>query len=106
MRQPYSLLARTTFFIGFDAFRVRLEPYAGPGVHALASREVDFCETGPLDRNSVKSCATVVNMRQKQNTIVFRRGSQLACKANCWTGYMAPARTRLMSNHSSRAASR
>lgn len=40
MRQPYSLLARKVFFIGFDAFRVRLEPYAGLRVHALTKEKL------------------------------------------------------------------
>ncbi len=75
MRQPCSLLAQTSFFIGFEPFHVRFEPYPGPVVHALASREVDFCEHGPMDRKSVKSCATVAFMRQKAGQYHFQTRS-------------------------------
>lgn len=63
------------------------------------SRDTNFCAHGPTDTNSAKMCATGQVMRQKQNHTPFRRVTQLACRANCWTGYGSPARTFRLSNH-------
>jgi len=53
-----------------------------------------------MDTISVKKCATVADMRQKQNHTAFRRGAQLALQGNCWTEYVSSARTFRLSNHS------
>ena len=99
MRQPCSLLVQTSFFIGFEPFRVRFKPYPVLVVQADARKDAVFRATGPMDTISVKSCATVAYMSQKQDNIAFRRGSQLALQANCWTGYASPERTNRLSNH-------
>jgi hypothetical protein len=99
MRRPCSLLVQTSFFIGFEPFSVRFKPYPVLVVHADARKDAAFRATGPMDTISVKSCATVTYMRQKQDNIAFRRGSQLALQANCWTGYASPERTNRLSNH-------
>jgi hypothetical protein len=99
MCQPCSLLVQTSFFIGFEPFRVRFKPYPVLVVQTDAHKDAFFRATGPMVTISVKSCATVADMRQNQDNIAFRRGSQLALQANCWTGYASPERTNRLSNH-------
>jgi hypothetical protein len=64
---------------------------------------MNFCTNGPMDTISVKSCTTIVDMRQNQDNTAFRRGSELALQANYWTGYLALARTNRLANHSNGA---
>ena len=94
-----TLLVDVWLFHLFESFRVRFEPYPGRLVHAHASKEVDFCENGPMDRKSVKSCATVAHMRQKLNKSCSNDLSQVASQADRRTGYGLAKRTKLMSNH-------
>ncbi len=52
-----------------------------------------------MDTISGKNCATVADMCQKQDNTTFKHGSQLACKANCWTAYLSLVRTKQLANH-------
>ena len=86
-------------FRGFLPYAVRFEPILVLVVHTKTSREMNFCTNGPMDTISVKSCTTIVDMRQNQDNTAFRRGSELALQANYWTGYLALARTNRLANH-------
>jgi hypothetical protein len=66
MCQPCSLLVQTAFFIGFEPFSARFKPYPVLVVQADARKDAVFRATGPMDTISVKSCATVASMSQKQ----------------------------------------
>src|SRR5258708_8818398 len=95
-----SLLLNPMWSFGrFLLYPVRFDAIYVLVVHVEMSEETNFCTDGPMDTISVKSCATVVDMRQNQDATTFRHGSQLACKANYWTGYGSPARTNRVANH-------
>lgn len=82
-----------------DELAVRFYPYLVHGVHHRAVKKVAFCKHGPMDSNSVKNCATVTLMRQKQDNILSRCGSQLAWEATRWTGYASAIWSFRLANH-------
>src|SRR5512135_906315 len=86
-------------FCGFLPYPVRFDAIAVLIVHTETNRKAHFCMSGPMDTISVKSCAIVADMRQKLDNTAFRRGSQLALQANCWTGYASLERTNRLANH-------
>src|SRR5260370_31969459 len=90
----------TPFFRCFDPYPVRFYPYLVHLVHHRAGKKVDFCKHGPMDRNSVKNCATVTLMRQKLDNTIFRCGTQLAWEATRWTGYASAIWSFRLANHS------
>ena len=89
----------TPFFRCFDPYPVRFYPYLVHVVHHRTGKKVDFCKHGPMDRNSVKNCATVTLMRQKLDNTIFRCGSQLAWEATRWTGYASAIWSFRLANH-------
>src|SRR5450755_3792300 len=89
----------------FDPYLVRFEPIPVLVVHTEASREMNFCTNGPMDRKSVKNCATVADMCQKPDNTAFRCSSRLASQANYWTRYASSERTKRLSNHTLGVAS-
>ena len=46
-------------FCHFEPYIVRFEPITVLVVHVEANKMAHFCMNGPMDRNSVKNCATV-----------------------------------------------
>src|SRR5450755_2284509 len=85
----------------FLPYPVQFEPICVLLVHAKTSEKTNFCTNGPMDTISVKSCATVADMRQNLDATIFRAGFRQALQANCWTGYASPARTFSVANHTS-----
>src|SRR5450755_848788 len=83
----------------FLPYPVQFEPICVLLVHAKTSEKTNFCTNGPMDTISVKSCATVADMRQNLDATIFRAGFRQALQANCWTGYASPARTFSVANH-------
>src|SRR5690348_16071452 len=86
-------------FCSFEPYTVRFEPIAVLVVHTKTNKMTHFYMNGPMDKNSVKNCATVAYMRQKLVNITYRDGSQLALQANGWTPYASAVRTFRLSNH-------
>src|SRR5256885_976408 len=82
-----------SFFECFEPYPVRFDAITVLIVQSEASKTAYLRTDGPMDIISVKNCATVANMRQKLDHTTFRCGAQLALQANCWTGYVSPART-------------
>src|SRR5450755_4705195 len=83
----------------FLPYPVQFEPICVLLVHAKTSEKTNFCTNGPMDTISVKSCATVADMRQNLDATIFRAGFRQALQANCWTGYASRARTFSVANH-------
>ena len=50
---------------GFKLYPVRFEPILVLVVHLGTNKMAHLCMDGPMNRNSVKNCATVTFMRQK-----------------------------------------
>src|SRR5260370_17245627 len=94
-----SCWTRCNFLGVFLTYHVRFDALCVLAVHAKAYGETNFGRNGPMDTISVKRCATVAFMCQKQNNTAFRRSPQLALQADCWTGYLSLARTKPLSNH-------
>jgi len=89
------------FFRCFDPYPDRFYPYLVHVVHHRAGKKGDFCKHGPMDRNSVKNCATVTLMRRKLDNTIFRCGSHLAWEATRWTGYASAIWSFRLANHTS-----
>src|SRR5450755_32587 len=83
----------------FLPYPVQFEPICVLLVHAKTSEKTNFCTNGPMDTISVKSCATVADMRQNLDATILRAGFRQALQANCGTGYASPARTFSVANH-------
>ena len=96
-----ALAGPNAIFSCFLPYPVRFDALSVLVVHTKTSEETHFCMNGLMDTISVKICATVTYMCQKQNNTAFRCGSQLALQATYWTGYLSLARTKPLSNHRS-----
>ena len=94
-----ALAGPNAIFSCFLPYPVRFDALSVLVVHTKTSEETHFCMNGLMDTISVKICATVTYMCQKQNNTAFRCGSQLALQATYWTGYLSLARTKPLSNH-------
>jgi hypothetical protein len=101
MCQPCSLLAQTSFFIGFEPCHVRFEPYPDRVVHANQGYMSHISADGPEDTLSVKNGATGQDIGQKLDNCELWRCSQRASEAGRWTDYASPVRTKTQSNHTS-----
>jgi hypothetical protein len=71
MRQPCSLLAQTSFFIGFEPCPVRFKPYPDRVVHANQGYTSQISTNGPEDMLSVKNGTTGKVIDQKPNNCKF-----------------------------------
>jgi hypothetical protein len=84
---------------GFKPYPVWFEPIPVLVVHPGTNKMAHLCMDGPMDKNSVKNCATVTLMRQNLDNTIFRCGSQLAWEATRWTRYASAIWSFRLANH-------